>query len=317
MIKEITKERLEDLFVNRKMTNKQVAIELGITESRVNVYKKKYDLLEPIKNNHKHIKLYNNKEWLYEQYIEKDLSRQEIANLCNCGSTMIATKIKEFNIYKFVKNTNEFFNSKELLYDEYIIKKTPLKIIQEKCGVSETQLYKQLKLFGIGKRVRSNITDLKKEELYEMYIVQKKSIKDICKHFKVGRGTFYIFLKKYGIESNRVEYYDTPLKKNKSNEIKKLRGKGNYVKWSEAVLKKDHFCCQCCGSSDNLEVHHIFNFATYPELRLDVDNGIVLCQKHHNMTIKGSYHNIFGTSNNNDIQLETYINNYDLYEGVK
>ena len=44
---------------------------------------------------------------------------------------------------------------------------------------------------------------------------------------------------------------------------------------------KAHPCCEACGSSQNLNVHHIFSFKNNPELELDPDNLITLCRKHH------------------------------------
>jgi 5-methylcytosine-specific restriction protein A len=41
---------------------------------------------------------------------------------------------------------------------------------------------------------------------------------------------------------------------------------------------KDHNYCRCCGSRDNLEVHHIKPFHLHPELELDPTNLITLCE---------------------------------------
>lgn len=51
-------------------------------------------------------------------------------------------------------------------------------------------------------------------------------------------------------------------------------------KWSS--LRKSFLLnnpkCQCCGSRDKLEVHHIQSFHEHPELELDVNNLMVLCE---------------------------------------
>jgi len=39
-----------------------------------------------------------------------------------------------------------------------------------------------------------------------------------------------------------------------------------------------HFYCSICGGTKKLEVHHIQNFRTHPELELDTDNLITLCE---------------------------------------
>lgn len=56
-----------------------------------------------------------------------------------------------------------------------------------------------------------------------------------------------------------------------------------FYEWRTKVRKRDNSQCrlkshECAG---RLEVHHIFNWADYPELRYVVNNGIVLCKFHH------------------------------------
>ena len=78
-----------------------------------------------------------------------------------------------------------------------------------------------------------------------------------------------------------VHWYEN----NGIGETAKKRNNYTYRKWREEVLTRDGHKCAECGSSENLEVHHIKEFSIYPELRFDVDNGITLCRschrKHH------------------------------------
>lgn len=57
---------------------------------------------------------------------------------------------------------------------------------------------------------------------------------------------------------------------------------GRSYKWSK--LRKEHLkkepCCQACGSCVKPEVHHIKPFHLHPELELDPDNLITLCDKY-------------------------------------
>lgn len=78
--------------------------------------------------------------------------------------------------------------------------------------------------------------------------------------------------------------------------------------WRDKVIERDG-CCQCCGATGNLHVHHILNYANHKELRTDVTNGITLCEQCHSPYILGSFHNIYGTKNNNEEQLQEYIKN--------
>lgn len=65
-------------------------------------------------------------------------------------------------------------------------------------------------------------------------------------------------------------------------------GKGN--DWVKAVKQRDNYTCQHCGIKENeyktktgkvLEVHHIKEWDTYPELRFEVSNGLTLCASCH------------------------------------
>lgn len=49
--------------------------------------------------------------------------------------------------------------------------------------------------------------------------------------------------------------------------------------WTQAVLSKGK--CECCGSTENLEAHHILHWSDYPPGRIDVKNGQCLCHQCH------------------------------------
>lgn len=54
-----------------------------------------------------------------------------------------------------------------------------------------------------------------------------------------------------------------------------------YQKFRKKVLKRDKYSCRLCGSTEDLEVHHIKEYVNYPDLRTDVKNGITLCHSCH------------------------------------
>ena len=55
-----------------------------------------------------------------------------------------------------------------------------------------------------------------------------------------------------------------------------------YKKWHKLVLKSCDYTCQRCGKRGvKLEAHHIKAWASHPELRFDVSNGIALCEDCH------------------------------------
>lgn len=73
-------------------------------------------------------------------------------------------------------------------------------------------------------------------------------------------------------------------------------------KWLRLVKNRDNNECQCCGSKDKIRVHHIKNFADNKEKRLDINNGIVLCEDCHI-----DFHRIYGKSFNNRQQLNEFL----------
>lgn len=58
-----------------------------------------------------------------------------------------------------------------------------------------------------------------------------------------------------------------------------------YREWRKAVFSRDGYTCRACKepSSGRLNAHHIKSYAEYPELRIDVNNGITLCENCHKL----------------------------------
>lgn len=53
------------------------------------------------------------------------------------------------------------------------------------------------------------------------------------------------------------------------------------LRWKKTVLSKG--ACEECGSTKNLEAHHIIKWAEYPKGRCDVKNGACLCHRCHTL----------------------------------
>ena len=69
---------------------------------------------------------------------------------------------------------------------------------------------------------------------------------------------------------------------------KRIRNSGEYKEWREAVFKRDNYTCQnCMRKGGKLNAHHIKHFKDYPDLRLDIENGITLCVDCHHAVHRG------------------------------
>lgn len=60
-------------------------------------------------------------------------------------------------------------------------------------------------------------------------------------------------------------------------------------KWAKEIKRLDGGRCAFCGSTENLESHHIKAKAEKPELATDLENGITLCHKCHYTAHGGDY----------------------------
>ena len=97
---------------------------------------------------------------------------------------------------------------------------------------------------------------------------------------------------------------------NKTPENKRIWRSAEMRQWRESVFSRDDWTCQKYKiKGGKLRPHHILNFAEYPELRFDVDNGITLSEKAHR-----EFHKKYGNKNNTKEQLNEFLSS-DTYDG--
>ncbi len=82
-----------------------------------------------------------------------------------------------------------------------------------------------------------------------------------------------------------------------------IRASKKYKEWRIQVFKQDNDTCQKCGQFDvELSTHHIEGFAGNPELRVEVSNGVTLCEECHK-----DFHHQYGYRNSTRLQFESWL----------
>lgn len=67
-----------------------------------------------------------------------------------------------------------------------------------------------------------------------------------------------------------------------TSENRRLRNSCHYDNWRKAVFVRDDFTCQLCGvRGGKLCADHLKEWALYPALRFDINNGRTLCTSCH------------------------------------
>lgn len=87
------------------------------------------------------------KEWLVEQFIEKDLSIQEVAKFAGVGKTTICRNLYKFEIRKFAQHQE--YRNKEWLLQKYSIENFTTYQIANLINVSRNTICNWLREFGI------------------------------------------------------------------------------------------------------------------------------------------------------------------------
>jgi 5-methylcytosine-specific restriction endonuclease McrA len=68
----------------------------------------------------------------------------------------------------------------------------------------------------------------------------------------------------------------------KDNQRFRDKIKRDLIKWRVHIFKRDNWTCQDCGKhGGKLHPHHIKQMSKFPELSLNVGNGITLCEECH------------------------------------
>lgn len=158
----ISKDELERLYFKEDLSALHISKILGVSNVTVSNWLRKYNI-EPktvsattIKNNKKRNKfpILNDKEWLYDQRVNKQLSYDAIAELVGCSVIPVKRAIKKYKIPLIRYNesnalTNSFLRNKNWLKEQHIDNKRTLLDIAEEIGSTVPTLSRFLSYHNI------------------------------------------------------------------------------------------------------------------------------------------------------------------------
>jgi 5-methylcytosine-specific restriction endonuclease McrA len=88
-----------------------------------------------------------------------------------------------------------------------------------------------------------------------------------------------------------------------TKEYRKIRKKNQCIQWAKNIKTRDKYICQKCLNTNKLCAHHIKDFKNNKKTRLDINNGITLCEDCHK-----KFHKKYGKTNTTNEQLQEFLN---------
>lgn len=84
------------------------------------------------------------------------------------------------------------------------------------------------------------------------------------------------------------------------------------MEWSKRVKARDNYTCQLCRKYGvPLNAHHLNSWDMFVTQRYDLNNGITLCARHHEL-----FHHIYGKGKNTIFQFLQFKKSVDLFKKI-
>lgn len=84
-------------------------------------------------------------------------------------------------------------------------------------------------------------------------------------------------------QSENMSGENSPLWDNDTTEEERVVGRRypEYRQYIKDVLRRDQYTCQICGSTDDIEVHHMYSYKHHQKYRIDTEFGLSMCKCCH------------------------------------
>ena len=168
----------------------------------------------------------------------------------------------------------------------------------QKCG--------GMLLFNKFPKIRGSYFDRENTCNHCRYISKEKKTEKICvfckNKFLTNRKVDFCSQECFHMYNSKENHPNwNPNLTDKERELGRLiEGYSDFVK---EVFKRDGYKCQHCGSVGKMNAHHLNSYNWDKEHRIDIDNGITLCEECHKL-----FHKTYGYGNNTKEQFKLFNN---------
>jgi len=147
-------ELLHELYVNRQYTQQEIADELGCSNGVVAKYIQRHDI-ETRRNTWSHYERLKDKELLYELYVERELTTEEVGDRLGVTGWTISRWLDEFGIktrnHGYGRGPDEL-NDPDFLREQYWDERKSTQTIADEIGASHRGVSVAMDRHGIDKR---------------------------------------------------------------------------------------------------------------------------------------------------------------------
>jgi hypothetical protein len=170
---------------------------------------------------------------------------------------------------------------KNWLYKKYITECLTMQQIADLCNTNRTTIFENLVKYNIPKRSRGKYkwTDEQRKQKSQWH----KEHPEINRR----RGKHHSIETRMKMSEMRQKEKAPNWKGGISYTTRWFRKSNDYLKWRKAVLERDNYKCQYDGCDKDTNIaHHVKPYIHFPELRLDISNGLTICEEHHKLIHK-------------------------------
>ena len=261
---DITKELIEDLYLNREMDMGEIAVSLKCGGDTLSRYMKIYEIPRRVTQGRKPT-INISKEELHDLYWNREMSLSDIADALGCSQRSVARLMEEHDIPRRTasKAAAKIEISKEELHDLYWNREMSMDAIADILGCHIASIFRAMRKHGIKSREREEYrTKIKtsKDEFYDLYWNREMSLSDIanelgCSMVSVGR-----IRRKYDIPCRPQRGCSSPLEKNPNwnggSSFEPYCHKFN-ERFKESIREKFNRTCFLCPTTEQAQMEEM------------------------------------------------------------